>query len=163
MPLRPARFPHGIPEGFGRGELADPVRVKRPRLPCPPHRRRVWAIRNQVARLGQSEPRERGINPIQLNAEMHAFQRKRKCRFGFQCIEPLAPPVASMPAVSSNPVPVGTPQPENLDTRAAAALLGVSTDTLERLRTRPEGPPFKPIGRRVLYPIDGLRECGRRK
>jgi len=47
---------------------------------------------------------------------------------------------------------------------AAAEFLRTSTDTLERLRARPDaGPPFERVGRRVLYPLAGLREYGRRK
>jgi hypothetical protein len=65
-----------------------------------------------------------------------------------------APPANDAPAL---------PLPEFLTAREASELLRMSTDTLERLRANGGGPPWKRIGRRVLYPVAGLREYGSRK
>lgn len=54
------------------------------------------------------------------------------------------PPAPVQPAAPSAP-------PEYLDTKAAAALLGVSAKGLEAMRTRGAGPPYVRIGRRVRY------------
>jgi DNA-binding transcriptional MerR regulator len=51
--------------------------------------------------------------------------------------------------------PYGTP--EVLDTRAAAAIVGLSPATLETLRSRGGGPPFVRPGRRVVYRVADLR------
>lgn len=64
----------------------------------------------------------------------------------------------------SGPTPVNpraTPvsEPEYLTTREAAALLRVSVDTLERMRARGDGPPWRRVGRRVLYLRTDLLRC----
>ena len=41
--------------------------------------------------------------------------------------------------------------PRYLNTREAAAILGISERTLERCRGRGEGPPFRKLGRSVRY------------
>lgn len=83
---------------------------------------------------------------------------------------PTAPPAPAersavdLAAPPANDAPAPATPPEYLTTREAADLLRMSTDTLERLRTRPgEGPPWKRVGRRVLYPVAGLRQYGSRK
>lgn len=49
--------------------------------------------------------------------------------------------------------------PAYVDTAGAAALLGLSRSNLEKRRFfGDDGPPFAKIGRRVLYPVDGLRD-----
>jgi excisionase family DNA binding protein len=60
--------------------------------------------------------------------------------------------------------PGATPnrEPEYLTTREAAALLRTSTDTLERMRARGDGPPWRRVGRRVLYPRVELLAYGGR-
>src|SRR5688572_17347528 len=47
--------------------------------------------------------------------------------------------------------------PEYLNTRDAAAFLGISTKCLEAWRSKGEGPPFTHVGRAVRYPIAQLR------
>lgn len=67
-------------------------------------------------------------------------------------------------APPANDTPAPASPPELLTAREAAKYLRLSVDTLERLRQRPgDGPPFKRVGRRVLYPLAGLRDYGSRK
>ena len=47
---------------------------------------------------------------------------------------------------------------QGLDTREAAAWLGLSPKTLERYRVSGEGPDFQKFGARVRYPIEDLEE-----
>lgn len=47
--------------------------------------------------------------------------------------------------------------PEYLTTREAAALLGVSTRTLEALRAEGRGPRYVRVGRAVRYPRDTVQ------
>ena len=42
------------------------------------------------------------------------------------------------------------------DTAGAAAMLGVSTSTLEKSRVRGDGPRFKKFGAKVLYDVADL-------
>lgn len=55
------------------------------------------------------------------------------------------------PAPASPPERAPAPAAEYLDTREAAALLGVSVKTLEGLRRRGGGPPFVRVGKVVRY------------
>lgn len=55
-----------------------------------------------------------------------------------------------------------TAEPVFLTTRETATLLRVSLDTLERMRASGTGPPWKRIGKRVLYPRAGLLGFGNR-
>lgn len=48
--------------------------------------------------------------------------------------------------------------PENLTTQAAADHLGLARRTLERWRLVRQGPPYRKLGRRVVYPRDALEE-----
>jgi Helix-turn-helix domain len=71
-------------------------------------------------------------------------------------LRPLAKTVPNPETVDTLP-PVGVlahtppPQAEYLDTRGAAALLGVSPKTLEKLRAKKEGPKFMTVGKAVRY------------
>ena len=57
-----------------------------------------------------------------------------------------------------HPDEMGRPAPMCVDTRGAAALLGVSKAYLEKLRflEAEHGPPFMRIGRKVLYRVADL-------
>jgi hypothetical protein len=57
-----------------------------------------------------------------------------------------------------HPDEMGRPAPLAVDTRGAAALLGVSKSYLEKLRflEAENGPPFMRIGRRVIYRVADL-------
>ena len=68
----------------------------------------------------------------------------------------------SAPA-AANPGATPNSEPEYLTTREAAALLRTSTDTLERMRARGDGPPWRRVGRRVLYSRAELLAYGGRK
>lgn len=48
--------------------------------------------------------------------------------------------------------------PALLDTEGASAYLAVSAKTLEILRSKREGPPFRRIGRSVRYEVTALNE-----
>ncbi|MGD9979551.1 MAG: helix-turn-helix domain-containing protein [Hyphomonadaceae bacterium] len=52
----------------------------------------------------------------------------------------------------------GRPAPLAVDTRGAAALLGVSKAYLEKLRflEAEHGPPFMRLGRKILYRVSDL-------
>ena len=51
-----------------------------------------------------------------------------------------------------------------LDTRQAAAYLGLSPSTLNRMRVTGDGPPYSKVGRRVIYDAGDLdRWVGVRK
>ncbi|HWA23177.1 MAG TPA: hypothetical protein VG735_12335 [Caulobacterales bacterium] len=54
--------------------------------------------------------------------------------------------------------PIGRPAPLAVDTRGAAALLGVSKAYLEKLRMleAEHGPPFLRLGRKVVYRVRDL-------
>jgi hypothetical protein len=60
-----------------------------------------------------------------------------------------APPAALAPAIAA-------PETAFLDTKAAAALLGVSPKTLEAWRARGAGPPYTRAGRLVRYRREDL-------
>ena len=49
-------------------------------------------------------------------------------------------------------------EPEYLTTEQVARLTGIPVKTLEGYRRRGMGPPYVKIGRRILYPISGVRE-----
>lgn len=53
---------------------------------------------------------------------------------------------------------LGRPAPLAVDTRGAAALLGVSKSYLEKLRflEAEHGPPFLRLGRKVIYRVSDL-------
>jgi predicted DNA-binding transcriptional regulator AlpA len=48
--------------------------------------------------------------------------------------------------------------PMVVDTERAAALLGLSTSTLAKLRLTGDGPPFIKLGRRVVYRLSDLEK-----
>jgi excisionase family DNA binding protein len=48
------------------------------------------------------------------------------------------------------------PTPKYLHTESAASYLGLSKSTLEKGRISGNGPPFRKLGRRVLYTISDL-------
>lgn len=58
-----------------------------------------------------------------------------------------------------HPDDLGRPSPLAVDTRGAAALLGVSKEYLENLRylEAEHGPPFMRFGRKVLYRVSDLQ------
>ncbi|HTV19628.1 MAG TPA: helix-turn-helix domain-containing protein [Polyangiaceae bacterium] len=69
---------------------------------------------------------------------------------------PAAPAAVDLAAPQANDSPApasATPveQPEFLDTRAAATLLGMTPKALESLRARGRGPAFVQIGRSIRY------------
>ncbi|HEU4583641.1 MAG TPA: helix-turn-helix domain-containing protein [Polyangiaceae bacterium] len=66
----------------------------------------------------------------------------------------LAPPEPPRALPSSAAQPA---VPEYLDTKQAAALLGVTVKGLEGLRARGKGPPFVRIGRAIRYRRDDLK------
>ncbi len=69
---------------------------------------------------------------------------------------PRSPPrVLALSAPAEPPLP--SPAAEYLNTKAAAALLGVSPKCLETWRARGEGPPFAQLGRAVRYQAAALR------
>ncbi|MEO8178259.1 MAG: helix-turn-helix domain-containing protein [Deltaproteobacteria bacterium] len=72
-----------------------------------------------------------------------------------------APPNAAPAPAAAPPAPAALP--EYLDTKQAAAMLGVSVKTLEACRARGKPPPFTKIGRRVRYPLEGIRDLTRKK
>lgn len=74
-----------------------------------------------------------------------------------------APYPMAAAANDTAPAAPALPLPAFLDTREAAALLGVSVKTLEALRARDAGPPFKRVGRRVRYEHALLIEWARQK
>ena len=49
-------------------------------------------------------------------------------------------------------------EPEYLTTEQVARLTGIPVKTLEGYRRRGMGPPYVKIGRRIFYPISGVRE-----
>ena len=50
----------------------------------------------------------------------------------------------------------GTTQFQFLNTREAAAYLGVSTSLLEKMRVRGDGPQYAKLGARVIYTREDL-------
>jgi predicted DNA-binding transcriptional regulator AlpA len=61
--------------------------------------------------------------------------------------------MSKFPAEIEAPLAIGA-----LDTDQAAKLTGMGKSTLNKLRTKPGGPRYIKIGRRVLYTADSLRE-----
>lgn len=99
---------------------------------------------------------ERGLAEVdaqiaRVDAELAELEERRG----------LAPPEVPAPASPAHEAPPTAP--EYLTSREAAALLRLSVDTLERLRRGAGGPPFKRVGRRVLYPRAELLAFGNRK
>jgi len=70
-------------------------------------------------------------------------------------LEELASTPAPVPSAAS--VAAAPELPEYLDTKEAAALLGVGVKGLESMRARGKGPPFVRVGPRVRYRRSDLR------
>ena len=79
-----------------------------------------------------------------LRAELEDREEQRQYRWA---VEQYTRPADAAPAPAKAPAEQG----EYLDTRAAAALLGVSVKGLEAMRARGNGPPFIRVGNRVRY------------
>jgi excisionase family DNA binding protein len=77
----------------------------------------------------------------------------------------LAAPAAALPPApaANDTTPGALAAATFLTTAEAAALLGVSVKTLEALRAREQGPPFKKVGRRVRYERALLIEWSRQR
>ena len=55
-------------------------------------------------------------------------------------------------------VPFGQPPHRKLNVKEAAAYLGLSTSTLNKMRLTGTGPPYMKLGRRVLYDLRDLEQ-----
>lgn len=64
---------------------------------------------------------------------------------------------AAPPAAAADPVLGAIIRTEWLDTRAAAARLGLTVGTMQTYRWMGTGPAFRKIGRRVVYSFDALQ------
>jgi hypothetical protein len=105
---------------------------------------------------GRRSPKELDVALAQADATIAQLEASREALAGTAAAAPpLAPP--GHPSAAS-PAP-----PALLDTRAAAELLCVSVQTLEALRARHQGPPWKKVGRRVRYEHAALLAWARRK
>lgn len=74
-----------------------------------------------------------------------------------QLAEAIAARVAERIAVHAPPS-TATPQPQFLDEGAVEARFRLKRRTLQSWRLRGGGPPWVRVGRRVLYPVDGVEE-----
>lgn len=80
----------------------------------------------------------------------------RRATLEAELAKALTAPAATPAQPASAPV-------EYLTAREAATLLRTSTDTLERMRATRTGPPWKRVGRRILYSRAELLAFGGRK
>lgn len=103
------------------------------------HRRdelqRRWAEATYAS--GASDPADVDVALAQVEATIAELEE----RLAGGVVDLVAPP-------NDTPAPA---EPEYLDTKQAAALLGVSVKGLEGLRARGTGPPFLRVGRHIRY------------
>lgn len=114
-----------------------------------------WAFATYTAGPPKRRPEDLDVDLARVDAQIAELEERRAelATAPPNDTVPLPPSVVSAPeAASAAPAP-----PEYLDTRAAAALLGVSVKTLEALRSRGTGPPFVRVGRSVRYRLEDLR------
>ncbi|MEO8178271.1 MAG: helix-turn-helix domain-containing protein [Deltaproteobacteria bacterium] len=107
---------------------------------------------------GRRSPKELDVALAQMDATIAQLEASRETLLGTAAAAP--PPVPPAPGRPSEASPG---PPAFLDTRAAAELLRVSVKTLEALRARHQGPPWKRVGRRVQYEHAAMLEWARQQ
>ena len=91
-----------------------------------------------------------------LEAAEQAAAAFRELRNAVEALNPIAGAITAHINLAEAPVPAV--QPHYLNRKDAAAHVGLSGRTLEKLAIEGGGPPFSKVGTRVLYNVELLNE-----